>query len=184
MSDEDQSWFDPVFVVQGRVDDGLEFATNPLRGLFIRMTKWEQQQWLKANPHLWRRVEDVLKKAGSQQNRVGSPAETLAAMPSSAISSDIRKGDKNTDSVASGEIRTEDRSPPHPPALAVERPNTIPSASASGVEDEIAIGSRRYVSADRLASIWGKSRRTLSRRIEAGKVPPMIRIGKKLYFEI
>jgi hypothetical protein len=66
----------------------------------------------------------------------------------------------------------------------VERPNTIPSASASGVEDEIAIGSRRYVSADRLASIWGKSRRTLSRRIEAGKVPPMIRIGKKLYFEI
>ena len=35
MSNEDQSWFDPVVIVQGRVYKGLEFAANRLRGLFI-----------------------------------------------------------------------------------------------------------------------------------------------------
>ncbi len=96
MPDEDQNWFDPVFVVQGRVHEGLEFSAPDVRGLFIRMKKWQQQQWLETNPRYWRRVEDVQKKAASQQNRLETPAETIAARPSSPISSDIRKDDKDT----------------------------------------------------------------------------------------
>ena len=40
------------------------------------------------------------------------------------------------------------------------------------------------VAPDRLASMRDISRRKLSRQIAAGKVPPMIKIGKKLYFEV
>jgi predicted DNA-binding transcriptional regulator AlpA len=142
-------------------------------------------QWLKDNPGAWRRIEDILREASRPHSAdTEGPLEATAAGPSSHISSDIRKDDKDTDSAASAEIPTGDRSPPHLPALAMERPKTVAAASASGVEDEIAIGTRRYVSADCLASMWGISRKTLSRRIAAGKVPPEIKIGKKLYFEV
>ncbi len=73
--------------------------------------------------------------------------------------------------------------PADSPALTMESEILAP-LSVSHFEDEIAIDGQRFVSAERLASMWGISRKTLSRRIAAGKVPPKIKIGKKLYFEV
>jgi hypothetical protein len=73
-------------------------------------------------------------------------------------------------------------SPPHEPALVVELPPAVDAPSAPG--DEIAIDGRPYVSADRAASILDISRKTLSRRVVAGKAPPTKKIGNKTFFEL
>ena len=74
--------------------------------------------------------------------------------------------------------------PADPTAVTMEGSKTLPPPSVSDFEDEITIDGQRYVSAERLASIWRMPRRTLSRRIAAGKVPPKKKIGNKLYFAV
>ena len=184
MSNEEHIWFDEHGEIdKGRKYNGNLFATIRDRGLCIR-AGLNERQWLKDHPGLWRPLEDVLREAAAWKRRVEGPVGTIGTGPSSQIPSDIRKDGKDVDGVASAEMLTGDRSPPHPPALAAEGPDTVAAAMAPDVEDEIAIGSRRYVSADRFASMRGISRRTLSRRIAAGKVPSQITIGKKLYIEV
>jgi hypothetical protein len=138
---------------------------------------------LKDHP-VWRPLEDVLREAAAWKRRVEGPVETIATGPSSQIPSDIRKDDKDVDGAASVEIPPGDPSPLHPPTLTKAGSKTVPAPSESDFDAEIQIGTRRYVSADRFASMRGISRKTLSRRIAAGKVPPRIKIGNKLFFEI
>jgi hypothetical protein len=181
MSHEDHIWFsDHGEIDQGRIYNGNLFASTTHR---VRCIDAEpnQQQWLKDHPGVWRPLEDVLREAAAWKRRVEGPVETIATGPSSQIPSDIRKDDKNVDAASVPEA---DPLPADPTALTMEGSKTPPPPSKSDFEDEIAIGPRRYVSADRLAAMWNISRRQLSRRIAAGKVPPMIKIGKKLYFEV
>ena len=51
-------------------------------------------------------------------------------------------------------------------------------------EDEIEIGSRRYVSAPRMASMLRISVRTLSRWNATGIGPPKIKLGKRVLFDL
>jgi hypothetical protein len=185
MSHEDHIWFsDHGEIDQGRVHNGNLFASNPHRMQCIR-AGLNEQQWLKDHPGVWRPLEDVLREAAAWKRRVEGPGETIATGPSSQIPSDIRKDDKNVDAAASVEVPPGAPSSPRPTALTMEGSKTPPPPSKSDFEDEIAIGPRRYVSADRLASLRGISRRTLSRRRnKPGNVPPMIKIGKKQYFEV
>jgi hypothetical protein len=169
------------------VFDGQLFATPLDRGRYIGTVVRHRSQWLKDHPGVWRRVENVLQEAASQRC-AEIPAEAAAAGPRSHIQSDILKDDKDADGAASASVPEADPLPADATALTMEGSKTPPPPppppSKSDFEDEIAIGPRRYVSADRLASMEGISRRELSRRIAAGKVPPMIKIGKKLYFEV
>jgi predicted DNA-binding transcriptional regulator AlpA len=66
-----------------------------------------------------------------------------------------------------------------PPPPVIDAPVTAPIAE-SGIE----IGERRYVSAQRIASMLGISLRTLSRWTAAGTGPPKIKIGKKVFYDL
>jgi hypothetical protein len=168
---------------KGRKHNGNLFASNPDRLWCIR-AGLNERQWLKDHPGVWRPLEDVLREAAAWKRRVEGPVETIATGPSSQIQSDILKDDKDADGAASAAVPEGDPLPPDPTALTMEGFKTVPSPSESDFEDEITIDGQRYVSAERLVSIWGMPRRTLSRRIAAGKVPPKKKIGNKLYFAV
>jgi hypothetical protein len=55
------------------------------------------------------------------------------------------------------------------------------SATSQG---EVLIGGRRYVTADRLASMLGKSPRTIGRWNSARIGPPRISVGKLILFDV
>ena len=57
-------------------------------------------------------------------------------------------------------------------------------ASVSIADDEIKIGGRRYVTAGRLASLFGISVRTLSRWEATGNGPPKIKVGRRALFDL
>ena len=183
MSSENKSWLDCLEINQALVLEGLEFATPRYRCLYGGTSRRDRPQWLKDHPGMWRRTEDVLREAASRCC-AEIPAEPAAADPSSQIQSDILKNDKDAGDPPSAAVPEADPLPADPTALTMEGSKIPPPPSKSDFEDEIAIGARRYVSADRLASMRDISRRKLSRQIAAGKVPPMIKIGKKLYFEV
>jgi len=185
MSNKDHIWFDEHGEIDknGRLNNGNLFASNVDRMWCIR-AGLNERQWLKDHPGVWRPLEDVLREAAAWKCRVEGPVETIATGPSSQVPSDIRKDGKDVDGAASVEIPPGDPSPPHQPTLTKAASKTVAAPSESDFDADIQIGTRRYVSADRFASMRGISRKTLSRRIAAGKVPPKITIGKKLYFEV
>jgi predicted DNA-binding transcriptional regulator AlpA len=82
------------------------------------------------------------------------------------------------------DVSTGDSSPPHEPAPAMVPPVIGSRPPASIAESEIAIGARRYVSAQRVASMLGVSTRTLSRWDAAGAGPPKIKVGKLILFDL
>jgi hypothetical protein len=130
--------------------------TRPLdRCRYIGTSNRDKPQWLKDNPGAWGRIADVQQEADSPRRRVESQGPVEAVAATPS---------------------------PQQPKLATILPETDAAASLPG--DEIAIGTRRYVSAERAASLLGISRRTLSRRCAAGNGPPKIKIGNKAYFEI
>ena len=139
---------------------------------------------MKDHPGVWRPLEDVLREAAAWKCRVEGPVESIATGPSSEVPSDIQQDCKDVNGAASVEIPLGDPSPPHLPTVTKAGSKTVAAPSESDFDADIQIGTRRYVSADRFASMRGISRRELSRQIAAGKVPPMIKIGKKLYFEL
>lgn len=183
MSNENKSWLDYLEINQALVMEGIEFATPLARCCYGGTSRRDRPQWLKDRPGVWRRIEDVLREAASRRCAEIAAEATLAG-PNSHIQSDILKDDKDADGAASASVPEADPLPADPTALTMEGSKAPPPPSKSDFGDEIAIGTRRYVSADRLASMRGISRRELSRQIAAGKVPPMIKIGKKLYFEV
>src|SRR5712691_700438 len=145
----------PVMIDRSLVVGDFLFATHRDRALYIGKLVRDRPRWLKDNPGAWRRIADVQQETASLPRRVES--EDLV------------------EAIAAGP------SPPQQPAMML--PLAVAAPSASGV-DEIAIGTRRYVSAQLLASIRGISLRTLSRRCAAGKGPPKIKIGNNAFFEL
>jgi hypothetical protein len=57
----------------------------------------------------------------------------------------------------------------------------LPQAPALG---EVAIGGRRYVTAEHLAELLGKSPRTVGRWNSARIGPPRIRVGRLILFDV
>jgi|SRR5712691_70602 len=172
----------PVMIDRSLVVGDFLFATHRDRALYIGKLVRDRPRWLKDNPGAWRRIADVQQETASLPRRVESEdlVEAIAAGQSSHMSSpDVR--DDGKDNAGSVEIPAAGPSPPQQPAMML--PLAVAAPSASGV-DEIAIGTRRYVSAQLLASIRGISLRTLSRRCAAGKGPPKIKIGNKAFFEL
>ena len=82
------------------------------------------------------------------------------------------------------DVSTGDSSTPHEPAPAMVPPVIGSRPPASIAESEIKIGTRRYVSARRVASMLGVSIRTLSRWNAAGTGPPKIKVGKLILFDL
>jgi hypothetical protein len=175
----------PGVIDQSRVFEGKLFATPLDRCRYIGTSSWKRPQWLKDHPDVWRFVQDVEQEAASLGHHVKSegPVEAVAAEPSPHMSSpDVRNDGRDADNAGSVEIPAGEPSPPQQPQLAMTLPVT--DAAASAPDDEVALGPRRYVSAELAASLLGISRRTLSRRCAAGKAPPKIKLGNKAYFEI
>jgi predicted DNA-binding transcriptional regulator AlpA len=82
------------------------------------------------------------------------------------------------------DVSAGDSSTPHEPAPATVPPVIDAPLTASIAETEIEIGARRYVSAQRVASMLGVSARTLSRWDAARIGPPKIKIGKLVLFDL
>jgi len=177
----------PVVIDQSLVAGEFVFATHGNRAMYLGKWVRDRAQWLKDNAGTWRRIRDVQQEADSLRRRVDSemPIETIAAGPSSHSSCrDVRNDGKDDGAAGSNDIPAGDPSPPHQPSPTTVLPTTVAPSPSSVVESEIAIGGRRYVSAQCLASMLGISLRTLSRRCAGCNGPPKIKIGNKTYFEL
>jgi len=60
----------------------------------------------------------------------------------------------------------------------------IDVGGVASIENEIEVGGRRYVGAQRLAALLGVSLRTLSRWDATGTGPPKIKVGRKVVFDL
>jgi predicted DNA-binding transcriptional regulator AlpA len=99
-----------------------------------------------------------------------------------ASSPALQNNGNDDDDAGLADIPARNSSPPQKPVQTMVRRVIDASPQASPAESEMAIGSRRYVSARRVASMLGVSLRTLSRWDAAGTGPPKIKIGKKVFF--
>jgi hypothetical protein len=173
---------EPVVIDRSLVAGEFMFATHRDRCLYLGKSVRDRAQWLKDNADRWRRIRDVQQEADSLRRRVDSeiPIDAIAAGPSSHSSCRDVRNDGEVDGAASStDIPAGDPAPPPSPTTVL--PTTV-APSPSSVE--IAIGGRRYVSAQCLASMLGISLRTLSRRCAGCNGPPKMKIGGKVYFEL
>lgn len=178
---------EPVVIDQSLVAGEFVFTTHRHRAMYLGKLVRDRAQWLKDNAGMWRRIRDVQQEADSLRRRVDSeiPIQVIAAGPSSHSSCrDVRNDDKDDGAVGSTDIPAGDPSPPHQPSPTTVLPGTIAPLPSSVVDSEIAIGGRRYVSAQYLASMLGISLRTLSRWCAGCNSPAKIKIGGKVYFEL
>jgi hypothetical protein len=178
---------EPIIIDHTLIFDGFLFATGLHRCRYIGTVVRRRPQWLKDNPSVWRRVEEVLQELASlpRPTEIDSPIAPVTVGPSSPMSSpDIQNNAKDGDGADTAEIAPKDSLPPEQPSLVAEQLGAITAPSVLEDEDEITIGSRRYVSANRLASMLGISRRTLARRCAEGKAPSKINVGNKTFFEL
>jgi predicted DNA-binding transcriptional regulator AlpA len=170
-----------ITIVEGRVCDGILFATHRDRLLYIRTLVRNRPQWLKDNPEAWRRIEDIQREAASVAASVKSEVKVVAASsgPNGQMSShDVGKDgnaedtDGSADTVARGS----------PPA---EQASATTALSLSEIaKNEIAIDGHMHVSTQRLASMLGISERTLSRLLRNGDRPPHVKIGGSYYYRL
>ena len=65
-------------IVQGRVFDGILFATHRDRALYIGKLVRNRPQWLNQNPDKWRRIEDIQREAASLAAAVESELNIVA----------------------------------------------------------------------------------------------------------
>ena len=164
----------------------LKFTTPRDRGLYLGSLVRDRPLWLKENPGAWQRIQNLQQEVPVQplaesESNVG----TIPARPSSHASSPAVQNNGNDDAEAGlADIPARDSSPPQKPVQTIVRRVIDASPQASPAESEMTIGSRRYVSARRLASMLGVSLRTLSRWDAAGTGPPKIKIGKKVIFDL
>jgi hypothetical protein len=120
--------------------------------LYIRESRRDRPRWLNEHPDVWIRIQDIEQETSSPRRRVESdtPVEATAAVPSPHMSSpDVCNDGKDADNAGPVEISAGEPSLPQQPPLAMTLPVTDAAPSAFG--DEIAIGTRRYVSAKRAA---------------------------------
>jgi predicted DNA-binding transcriptional regulator AlpA len=164
-------------IVEGRVCEGILFATPRDRALYIGTLVRNRPQWLKQNAGRWRRIEDIQREAASLAAPVESEFIVAASSgPNGQMSShNVRKGDnaEDTDS-ATDTIATTSPSAEQDSASAALALSEI-------AKDEIAIGSHVLVSTRRLTSILDVSERTLSRLLADGNGPPPVKLGGNYY---
>jgi hypothetical protein len=102
----------------GRIFDGILFATHRDRALYIRTLVRDRPQWLKDNPDSWRSIEDVQREAAQPAAPVESDVNVVAASsaPNGQMSShDARKDGDDEDGVALVDALSGDCSPPCEP---------------------------------------------------------------------
>lgn len=165
-------------IVEGRVFDGMLFATHLDRLLYIRTLVRNRPQWLKENPETWRRIEDIQREAASLAAPVKSEVNVVAASsgPNGQMSShDVGKDGNSEDTDGSVDTITR-ASPPAQQASA-----TTALSLSEIAKDEIAIDSHVLVSTRRLTSMLGVSERTLSRLLADGNGPPHVKLGGNYY---
>jgi hypothetical protein len=167
---------------KGLVLDKYMFATYRDRALYIRTPLRNRVQWLKDNPTKWRLLSDVEEELTATQRLAENKSRSSArAASSNPLSLNEKSDEKENHEAASVDTAPGERPTPRPsPAL-------VPSSTVAAVNtpdiDEIAIGTRRYVTAKRLASIHGFSAKTLSRRCKDDPDIPKIRINN-MYYEL
>jgi hypothetical protein len=71
-----------------------------------------------------------------------------------------------------------------PPVIPEDRVLTATPSATSGNNGELDVAGRRYVTADRLASMLHVTTRTLARWTAARIGPPKIKVGKLVLFEL
>jgi predicted DNA-binding transcriptional regulator AlpA len=142
---------------KGLVFNGLIFATYNDRSLYIRTLVRDRPQWSKEHPQVWRTVKDAEREA------------TRSALHET--------GGELSD------VRPEDLPPSKKLSLPDAPSPKITPQVVSNIEDEVTIEGRRYLSAQRVASMLGKSQRTISRWCKQGGGPPKAKVGSKVFFE-
>jgi AraC-like DNA-binding protein len=167
-------------IVEGRVCEGILFATPRDRGLYIGTLIRNRQRWLKENAGRWRYIKDIQREAASRASAETEVNVVAAASgPNSQTSSyDLGKDgnaeetDSSADAIARGS----------PPA---EQASATTALSLSEIaKNEIAIDGHVHVSTQRLASMLGISERTLSRLLRNGDRPPHVKIGGSYYYRL
>ena len=171
-------------IEQGRICDGILFATHRDRALYIGTVTGRRQKWLQDHPGVWIRLEDLKKDRASPPNGVEiqsvvgtvTPVRSCdGSAPESAISATDR-GHPQATEVSEAGLRQ--------PALPVQLSSTLPGSTALQIEDVITIGSRQCVTASSLASMLKVSRRTLSRLCAGPNGPPKRGHGNMVLFEL
>jgi len=168
-------------IVEGRVCEGILFATPRDRGLYIGTLIRNRQQWLKENAGRWRYIKDIQREAASVAASVKSEVNVVAASsgPNGQMSSHDARKDGNAEDT-DGSVDTIARG--SPPA---EQASATTALSLSEIaKNEIAIDGHMHVSTQRLASMLGISERTLSRLLRNGDRPPHVKIGGSYYYRL
>src|SRR5690348_6730489 len=114
-------------IVEGRVCEGILFATPRDRGLYIGTLIRNRQQWLKENAGRWRYIKDIQREAASLAS-AGTEVNVVAAAsgPNSQTSShDVRKDGGEKSDVVSVDIPADDSSPSCQPESV--SPDDVPS---------------------------------------------------------
>ena len=117
-------------IVEGRVCEGILFATPRDRGLYIGTLIRNRPQWLKENAGRWRYIKDIQREAASLAPSAGTEVNVVAAAsgPNSQTSShDIRKDSGEKSDVISVDISADDSSPSCQPESV--SPDHVPSGS-------------------------------------------------------
>jgi len=116
----------------GRIFDGILFATHRDRALYIRTLVRNRPQWLKDNPDSWRRIEDIQREAASLAAPVESEVNVVAASSGpngQASSHDVRKDGDDEDGVALVDALSGECSPPCQPTLSTPLNANVPNGS-------------------------------------------------------
>ena len=157
---------------KGLIFDGLVFATPRDRALYIGTLVRDRPRWLKDHPEAWETLEQAERRAIRS-----APRETRGALTELNSGGGADGRSNSQDSAKAADVRPKGRAPSDrvaPPAIAPSR--------ASNVGDEVTIDGRRYVSAERFASMLKISLRTLSRWCKEQGSPPKVKVGSKAFF--
>ncbi len=163
------------------VADGYLFRTHRDRGLYLGTLLRNRPRWLQEHPDGWRFIQDVLQETAPLPPHAEgeSKFEVKTAPTTPKVSGDVGNNGDDDENARLTDISIDD-----PPSPAMARQVIDDAASPSPTESEITIGERRYVSAERAASILKVSVRTFSRLNAAGKGPPRNKIGRKVWYDV
>jgi hypothetical protein len=170
----------PITYDPRRAAEGLVFRELGHRTRYLGQWSWCKPKWLRDNEDNWRRVTEDDLAQFSQQLSLDATVQAAPAQSSTQTSSP-KTGVEDPEVGDSCATAAKAPSPPERSGPVAERIAPNDTRNAPGGEDEIWIGSKRYVTADRLASMLGISRRSLNRRCSEGKAPPRIKINKVLF---
>jgi predicted DNA-binding transcriptional regulator AlpA len=168
---------------EGREFNGYVFRDRHDRNFFIgRMTRAEQEKWLRDHPDGWQTREEFLRQ---REARAGTDVDANAAGACSTTTSanTVQPTNASEGPLLADEEPRPDTQAPNTGTRTVGNPEaTNPATPAAG--EEIVIEGRRLLSEPRFAERLGCSLRTLQRRRKTGKGPPSSKIGRKVYYDL